>query len=109
MKKDYGQIADKMIAAMGGKDNIIQVFHCMTRLRFYVKSKGKMKEDAILKLAEVSGVNWYNDQFQVIVGNEVDAVYKALIEKGVPSEDSAGESTKQSNGVLSTVDRKSVV
>ncbi len=103
MKKDYGQIADKMIAAMGGKDNIIQVFHCMTRLRFYVKSKGKMKEDAILKLAEVSGVNWYNDQFQVIVGNEVDAVYKALIEKGVPSEDSAGESTKQSNGVLSTV------
>ena len=103
MKKEYSQIADKMITAMGGKDNIIQVFHCMTRLRFYVKSKGKMNEDAILKLEEVSGVNWYNDQFQVIVGNEVDAVYKALIEKGVPSEDTVGESTNKDASVLSTV------
>ena len=40
---------------------------------------------------------------QVIVGNEVDAVYKALIEKGVPSEDTVGESTNKDASVLSTV------
>jgi len=103
MKKDYDQVADKMLKAMGGKDNIKQVFHCMTRLRFYVKSKNKMDEKAIKALAEVSGTNWYNDQFQVIVGNEVDAVYKALLQKGVPSEDSAGNTEKKSSGVFSTI------
>lgn len=103
MKKDYGQIADKMIAAMGGKDNIKEVFHCMTRLRFYVKSKSKMNEADIKSLAEVSGINWHNDQFQVIVGNEVDAVYKALVEKGVPSEDASKDSTKKNQGVVSNI------
>ena len=46
MKKDYLETADTLIAAMGGKDNIIRLFHCMTRLRFYVKDKTKsMKGD----------------------------------------------------------------
>ena len=103
MKKDYGQIADKMIEAMGGKDNIKEVFHCMTRLRFYVKSKSKMNEADIKSLAEVSGINWHNDQFQVIVGNEVDAVYKALVQKGVPSEDTCKDSTKKNQGVVSNI------
>ena len=41
MKKDYLETADTLIAAMGGKDNIIRLFHCMTRLRFYVKDKNE--------------------------------------------------------------------
>ena len=34
MKKDYGSSAKQLVQAMGGKDNITRVFHCMTRLRF---------------------------------------------------------------------------
>ena len=41
MKKDYSKSAEKLIEAMGGKENIKKVFHCMTRLRFYVKDKNK--------------------------------------------------------------------
>ena len=78
MKKDYLETADTLIAAMGGKDNIIRLFHCMTRLRFYVKDKTKVNEKEILKLSEVSGVNWHEEQFQVIAGYEVNAVYNPL-------------------------------
>ena len=38
MKKDYAKTADTLIAALGGKDNITRLFHCMTRLRFYVNA-----------------------------------------------------------------------
>ena len=50
MKKDYAKTADTLIAALGGKDNITRLFHCMTRLRFYVKDRSKINEKEILKL-----------------------------------------------------------
>ena len=31
MKKDYAKTADTLIAALGGKENITRLFHCMTR------------------------------------------------------------------------------
>ena len=37
MKKDYSQSAEKLMIALGGKSNVTRMFHCMTRLRFYVK------------------------------------------------------------------------
>ena len=54
MKKDYGSSAKQLVQAMGGKDNITRVFHCMTRLRFYVKDRSKIDEAAIKKLSEIS-------------------------------------------------------
>ena len=33
-RKDYDQFADELIAAVGGKENIVSVTNCMTRLRF---------------------------------------------------------------------------
>lgn len=87
MKKDYGKAADTLIAALGGKGNITRVFHCMTRLRFYVKDRSLIYEDAIKKMAEVSGVNWHQQQFQVIAGNEVNEMYRALEEKGIPTDE----------------------
>ena len=82
MKKDYGQSAEKLVQALGGKDNITRVFHCMTRLRFYVKDRNRIKEGDIKKLPEISGVNWHQDQFQVIAGNEVNEMYAELVKMG---------------------------
>lgn len=87
MKKDYTKSADTLVQAMGGKDNITRVFHCMTRLRFYVKDKNKIDEARIKKLPEISGVNWHQDQFQVIAGNEVNEMYAELVKMGVPNDD----------------------
>ena len=103
MKKDYAKTADTLIAALGGKDNITRLFHCMTRLRFYVKDRSKINEKEILKLSEISGVNWHEDQFQVIAGNEVNAIYKALEDKGVPTDDAPAANSDSSKSVVSKV------
>ena len=97
MKKDYSKSAEKLVQAMGGKDNITRVFHCMTRLRFYVKDKNKIDEAEIKKLSEISGVNWHQDQFQVIAGNEVNEMYAELVKMGVPNDDadSSAKSTEK--------------
>lgn len=87
MKKDYGQSAEKLVQALGGKENITRVFHCMTRLRFYVKDRSMINEEEIKKLPEISGVNWHQDQFQVIAGNEVNEMYAELVKIGVPNDD----------------------
>lgn len=102
MKKDYGKIAERLIELLGGKDNIKSVFHCMTRLRFYVKNKSLVNEKEIEKIPEVPGVNWYEDQFQVIVGNEVDAIFRALESKGIKTGEEK-ENSKSSNGVFSKI------
>ena len=49
MKKDYAKTADTLIAALGGKDNITRLFHCMTRLRFYVKDRIEDQRERDLK------------------------------------------------------------
>lgn len=103
MKKDYAKTADTLIAALGGKDNVTRLFHCMTRLRFYVKDRTKINEKEILKLSEISGINWHEDQFQVIAGNEVNAVYKALENKGVPTDDTPAVDSESSKSVVSKV------
>lgn len=103
MKKDYAEIADTLIAALGGKENITRLFHCMTRLRFYVKDRTKINEKEILKVSGISGVNWHEDQFQVIAGNEVNEVYKALENKGVPTDDAPAAESQSSKSVVSKI------
>lgn len=101
MKKDYGSSAKQLVQAMGGKDNITRVFHCMTRLRFYVKDRSKIDEAAIKKLSEISGVNWHQDQFQVIAGNEVNEMYAELVKMGIPNDDA--DSSVQASGEKKSV------
>ncbi|HJD42652.1 MAG TPA: beta-glucoside-specific PTS transporter subunit IIABC, partial [Candidatus Mediterraneibacter quadrami] len=101
MKKDYGSSAKQLVQAMGGKDNITRVFHCMTRLRFYVKDRSKIDEAAIKKLSEISGVNWHQDQFQVIAGNEVNEMYAELVKMGIPNDDT-------DSSVQASAEKKSV-
>lgn len=103
MKKDYAEIADTLIAELGGKENITRLFHCMTRLRFYVKDRTKIHEKEILKVSGISGVNWHEDQFQVIAGNEVNEMYKALENKGVPTDDAPATESQSSKSVVSKI------
>ena len=104
MKIDYAPSAKKLVQALGGKDNITRVFHCMTRLRFYVKDRSKINEAYIKKLPEISGVNWHQDQFQVIAGNEVNEMYAELVKMGVPNDDSdSSQKTAEKKSVGSAI------
>ena len=104
MKKDYAPSAKKLVQALGGKDNITRVFHCMTRLRFYVKDRSKINEADIKKLPEISGVNWHQDQFKVIAVNEVNEMYAQLVKMGVPNDDSdSSQKTAEKKSVGSAI------
>ncbi len=39
MAKNYAALANDVVSALGGKENIVAVTHCMTRLRFVVKDE----------------------------------------------------------------------
>lgn len=78
MAANNEQIARDVLAAVGGKDNIANVTHCMTRLRFNLKDMGIPKEDEIKKIKGVLGVVVSGGQFQIIVGQNVPKVYEAL-------------------------------
>ncbi len=83
------QIASAVLAAVGGKDNISLVTHCMTRLRFNLKDQGIPNEEEIKKINGVIGVVVAGGQFQIIVGQNVPKVYSALCKEAGISEQAA--------------------
>lgn len=78
MAKNYDVLADRIVDLVGGKDNISMFTHCITRLRFNVKDKGLVKKDEIEKLPGAVGAQWSGNQLQVIIGNNVEDVYKQV-------------------------------
>ncbi|WP_038901984.1 beta-glucoside-specific PTS transporter subunit IIABC [Dickeya dadantii] len=79
MSVNYQETAKKIVALVGGDGNIRQVFHCITRLRFYLHEAQRIDRAQLEALDGVIGINVAGEQFQVIIGNEVADVYRALI------------------------------
>lgn len=73
--------AQQIIKAVGGKDNINSVYHCVTRPRFDLKSNEKVDNGALKQLDKVMGTNISGDQFQVIIGNDVSKVFDAMVKE----------------------------
>lgn len=72
-KADYTQLAKEVVAAVGGKENIVNVTNCMTRLRFVLKDDSIPDKD---KVAGIKGVMNQGGQYQVIIGTHVSEVVK---------------------------------
>lgn len=72
---DNKQIAKDVVEAVGGKDNVVSVVHCMTRLRFTLKDMGVPNPNEIKRIDGVLGAQESGGQFQVIVGQNVPKVY----------------------------------
>lgn len=88
MAKQQIPVAD-ILQALGGKDNIAQAAHCATRLRVTTKDKGKIDETALKDIPGVLGVVNNGAQTQVIIGAEVNNVYKEFVELSGVDEESA--------------------
>ncbi len=77
----HSDTAKQMIALLGGEENIIDVTHCMTRLRFRLRDESAAKDDKIGALPGVLGINRNGGQYQVIIGHDVPAYYRAVSER----------------------------
>lgn len=82
MAKNYDALAKTIIKNVGGKDNVISVVHCTTRLRFKLKDEKKANDDVLKDTDGVVTVVKAGGQYQVVIGNEVADVYEAVLKEG---------------------------
>ncbi|MCY8269802.1 beta-glucoside-specific PTS transporter subunit IIABC [Bacillus sonorensis] len=87
---DYNKVSKDILQLVGGEENVQSVIHCMTRLRFNLYDNAKADRAKLESLPAVMGINISGQQFQIIIGNDVPKVYKAIIANSGLSDEKAG-------------------
>ncbi|ENH2497373.1 PTS trehalose transporter subunit IIBC [Vibrio parahaemolyticus] len=105
MSKIVRKDVERLIELVGGPDNIASVSHCLTRLRFVLNDTDKADRKQLEALRMVKGCFTNAGQFQVVIGTEVDEVYKVLIELSGKSEASKDESKNAARQNMNIVER----
>ncbi|MDS1910565.1 PTS trehalose transporter subunit IIBC [Vibrio parahaemolyticus] len=105
MSKIARKDVERLIELVGGPDNIASVSHCLTRLRFVLNDTDKADTKQLEALRMVKGCFTNAGQFQVVIGTEVDEVYKVLIELSGKSETSKDESKNAARQNMNIVER----
>ena len=78
----YTELAQDILAHVGGKENVSSVKHCVTRLRFHLKDESKADTDYLQKRDGVVTVVKAGGQYQVVIGNHVPDVYDEVLKVG---------------------------
>lgn len=71
----YEKLAKDIIKNVGGKENVISLAHCVTRLRFKLKDEGKANTEVLKKMDGIVTVIQSGGQYQVVIGNHVPDVF----------------------------------
>ncbi|HFL2422943.1 TPA: beta-glucoside-specific PTS transporter subunit IIABC [Clostridioides difficile] len=74
---NYKNVAQKILKAIGGSENIEHLEHCSTRLRFSLIDDSKVSVEDLKNIPEVLAFR-QNVQFQIIIGNSVVEVYDEI-------------------------------
>lgn len=101
MAIDYSITAKALVKELGGDENISNVTHCATRLRFILKDTKGINTETVRKIPGVITTVEASGQYQVVIGNHVQDAYKEVI-KLVTVEEGSGESA-QKVGVVSRI------
>ena len=99
---DYQNTARQIIERIG-QDNILSLFHCITRLRFLLKDNDKVDRAGLEALDGVIGVNISGDQYQLIIGNEVAPLCQALLAQLPGLDNQAAAQPKKRRNPISVV------
>ncbi|NFG61114.1 beta-glucoside-specific PTS transporter subunit IIABC [Clostridium sp. CMCC3677] len=78
--KKYNQLAKEIVKNVGGKENIIGLTHCITRLRFKLKDDNVANDDVLKNMDGIVTVMKSAGQYQVVIGNHVPDVYSEVCE-----------------------------
>ena len=99
----YEKLCKDIIKNVGGKENVISVMHCITRLRFSLKNEGQANTNVLKNMDGVMDVIKANGQYQVVIGTHVEDVYNDLIKIGnfTSESDTKKESIGDKKGVIS--------
>lgn len=80
-KKDYAKIAADIISACGGESNIVNVSHCMTRLRLQLRDGSKLNKDSAKGIEGVLNLIEQNGEYQFVIGQDVPSLYEVFQNK----------------------------
>lgn len=99
-KLSYDELATFIIKNVGGPDNIKNVIHCITRLRFYLKDESKAKDDVLRNQRGILDIMHAGGQYQVVIGNAVANVFDAVIAQlpNLDGDDDDAAATNQNDG-----------
>ena len=109
MAKDFSKMASEIMKYIGGPDNVIDVAHCATRLRFRLKNTDMVdsvqleRTEGVIKTLESGG------QFQIVIGNKVSLVYEEILKshKNLATGQENTGSEEHKNIFDAFIDRKS--
>jgi len=102
MSKKYNSLAKKIVELVGGKENINEVYHCVTRLRFKLADEQKAdvtrleETDGVTKVIQNAGV------FQVVIGTHVSEVFEE-VEKYVDIDSKNVSEVTEKKGIVNTI------
>lgn len=102
MSKKYNSLAKKIVELVGGKENINEVYHCVTRLRFKLVDEQKAdvtrleETDGVTKVIQNAGV------FQVVIGTHVSEVFEE-VEKYVDINSKNVSEVTEKKGIVNTI------
>ncbi|HAX72804.1 MAG TPA: PTS beta-glucoside transporter subunit EIIBCA [Firmicutes bacterium] len=99
----YDVLAKQIIEKVGGPSNILNVGHCMTRLRFSLNDESKVNINEVKAINGVVGAVNNGGQFQIIIGTHVPKVYEAIQSIGIVSSDSTQEAQSGKKGVFTSI------
>lgn len=77
---ERNEIVAEIVKYVGGKENILNAWHCMTRLRFDLKDRTLVEEEKLKALEGVMGVQYAKEQLQVVIGTSVHKYYEILMQ-----------------------------
>lgn len=105
---EYKALAQDILSRVGGKENIVSLVHCATRLRFKLKENKKADAEGLKANPGVIMVVESGGQFQVVIGNHVHDVWQAVRNEAGLTDDSepvasSGEKTSVLGQVIDVV------
>ena len=71
MASKYDGLARIIVQNVGGKDNIVSLTHCITRLRFTLKDESKAQTEILKEIDGIASIIQKGGQYQIVIGNEV--------------------------------------
>lgn len=98
----YEKLAKDIIKNVGGKENVISLTHCVTRLRFKLKDESKANTEVLKNMDGIVTVIKSGGQYQVVIGNYVPDVFADVNAIGGFSTSSQETSGKKA-GFLNTL------
>lgn len=78
--RKYEMLAKEVVKNVGGKENILGLVHCITRLRFTLKDEEKANDEELKSMEDIVTVMKSGGQYQVVIGNHVSEVYEEVVQ-----------------------------